>query len=229
MGLPFFPTHSCSDGARPIFLDLYLEYVDDNLGIAPEAETQRFIRQRLETMDKPPVNDPSHPTLTVTLTKRLRLRRFLPHEADLLYRLVGNPEVMRYSLVGPKDRAWCVERLAAILNSYETRGFGFWAVETGQGEVIGWCGLIVRDPESGEVELGYRYHPDHWGKGYGKEAARAALSYAFEQLRLPRVRALVEPANVASWKIAEAIGMTPRGMTEIEGKSVRIYEAEAPA
>lgn len=171
------------------------------------------------------MTSPSDPSLTVTVTERLRLRRFLPNEVDLLHRLVANPEVMRYSLVGPKDRDWCRRRLDAILESYETRGFGFWAVETGDGVTVGWCGLIVRDPESGDIELGYRFHPEFWGKGYGSEAAAAVLQHSFETLELSKVRALIEPANKASRRVAEKIGMTRCGETELEGKRIWIYEA----
>lgn len=166
----------------------------------------------------------------VAETHRLRLRRFRADEQDVLVRIFGNPEVMRFSLAGARDAEWCARRLEAILRDYRRQGFGLWVVElrvfeNGADPVIGYCGL-KRWPDVGgrpEVELGYRFLPSSWGHGYGTEAARAARDLGFETFGLSRLVSLIEAENIGSWKIAEKIGMSHERDVEMEGTPVRVY------
>jgi RimJ/RimL family protein N-acetyltransferase len=59
--------------------------------------------------------------------------------------------------------------------------------------------------------LGYCLHQDVWSMGYGTEAARAQLEFAFQQLGLHRVWAGTDPDNAASARILEKLGMTREG------------------
>ena len=93
-------------------------------------------------------------------TERLVLRRFTEADADDLFDLDGDPEVMRF-LTGGKPTPRDVirnETLPRFLHSYERfTGFGFWAaVEKSTGEFLGW--FAFHPPEDAgpdEVELGY--------------------------------------------------------------------------
>ena len=61
-----------------------------------------------------------------------------------------------------------------------------------------------------DVELGYTLARAAWGRGYATEAARAVLRWAFAGLRLPRVVAVADPANTASLRVLEKLGMRGR-------------------
>jgi ribosomal-protein-alanine N-acetyltransferase len=50
--------------------------------------------------------------------------------------------------------------------------------------------------------------PDYQKQGYATEAARAMISYAFEQLRLNRIIATTTYTNVASQAVMRKVGMT---------------------
>jgi len=65
---------------------------------------------------------------------------------------------------------------------------------------------------SGDTEIGWHFHPDHWGHGYATEAARAVLAYAFDG-GLDRVVAVTAPANSASQRVCLRVGMVHRGQT----------------
>jgi RimJ/RimL family protein N-acetyltransferase len=48
----------------------------------------------------------------------------------------------------------------------------------------------------------------YWSQGLATEAAKSILQYGFEQLKLSHLICLMDPANIASQKVAEKIGMT---------------------
>ena len=60
-------------------------------------------------------------------------------------------------------------------------------------------------------ELGWVFHRAYHGHGYATEAAEALLRYSFEALPLHRVIATCQPQNVASWRVAEKLGLRREG------------------
>jgi ribosomal-protein-alanine N-acetyltransferase len=61
--------------------------------------------------------------------------------------------------------------------------------------------------ETGEIEVGYGMIREFWGRGIGSETARAWLKYGFNTAGLERIVAVADPANRASWRIMEKLGM----------------------
>ena len=59
--------------------------------------------------------------------------------------------------------------------------------------------------------LGYRIHNQYWGHGYGKEATLGLISICFENLKLHRVEAGIEPYNRRSILLARKIGLRKEG------------------
>ena len=116
-------------------------------------------------------------------TDRLALREWRPEDAEALFVLMGDAEVMRYVDIG---RPWeGVERvrewIGRLNESYRTRGFSRWAVvEKASGEAVGSCGFALL-PWSGEIDFGYMFRRDRWGKGYASEITPAVLRHGFER------------------------------------------------
>ena len=73
------------------------------------------------------------------------------------------------------------------------------------GRLPSFGGTPLRTPEVG---LFWALFPDHWGKGYATEAARAMASYAFDQLELARIVATTEHDNLRSIAVMRRLGMT---------------------
>ncbi len=73
------------------------------------------------------------------------------------------------------------------------------------GRLASFGGQPHRTPEVG---LFWALFPRHWGKGYATEAARAMVSYAFEELELARVVATTENDNLRSIAVMRRLGMT---------------------
>lgn len=146
----------------------------------------------------------------IATTNRLTLRHFHILDAEPMYQIFGNPDVMRFG-DGIQTKEWVQGWLRTCLERYyQIWGFGPYAVvEKQNSNVIGYCGLFLFPDIHGkpEVEIGYRLARSTWGQGYATEAARAVREYAFHTLGLKRLIAIIDPANLASLRVAEKIGM----------------------
>jgi ribosomal-protein-alanine N-acetyltransferase len=141
-------------------------------------------------------------------TPRLTLRPLKRDDLDAFASMNADADVMQYIGDGkPQTRAQTEMRLNAILDHWEQHGFGLCAaIGKASGAFVGFCGLQFLDNTS-EVEVGYRLAKRFWGMGFGSEAANSTLRYAFEELDLDRIVAVVQPGNVASLRVLEKIGL----------------------
>ena len=164
-------------------------------------------------------------------TPRLVLRRLVPEDAADLYRIYGDPETMKFMGAAPAS----VEEergniLSHIANHYDLHGVGLWAtVLKGRGEMVGRCGLmrkLIGGAE--EVEVAYLLGRRYWGRGLATEAVGAILRLGFEGYGFRRIVAAVDPANVASIRVAEKAGMSyEREVTYGNYGEVSLYASEA--
>ena len=152
-------------------------------------------------------------------TERLALRRFTAADLEPLLGVFGDPEVMRY--VGAERRPLRRSQVSALMSrsgaDWSEHGFGLLAiVERDSGRLSGEAGL--QHLEAGpDIELGYTLARAAWGGGYATEAARAVLRWGFAGLHLHRIVAVADPANAASLRVLDKLGMTRRGRRECYG------------
>lgn len=148
-------------------------------------------------------------------------------DADAFYRLNSHPDVMRYTGEPPLASAAAAREAIEQYRDWEDPGYGRWAcVLRGEGTMVGFCGL-KRLPERGETDIGYRFHPDYWGRGLATEAARASLRYGFEVLGLETIVALVLPGNAASIRVLEKLAMVRADDVIYFGESVQRWVASS--
>ena len=162
-------------------------------------------------------------------TPRLILRRFTEADAQLIYRLNSDQQVIKYihepTLLSEEQAREIIVRI--ILPQYE-HNLGRWAVHTKAGnEFIGWCGLKFL-AESNEVDIGYRFHPFAWGKGYATEAAQNTLDYGFNQLNLNEIIGRAHAENAGSIKVLQKIGMHFVKDTIEDDCPVKVFSAVKP-
>ena len=58
-----------------------------------------------------------------------------------------------------------------------------------------------------EIEIGYGFMPDYWGRGLATEVAHALVAMGRDQLHLPSVVAITTPANLASQHVMQKAGL----------------------
>ena len=165
-------------------------------------------------------------------TERLALREWRPEDAGALFELMGDAEVMRYVDVGRpwEDVGRVREWIGRLNESYRTRGFSRWAVvERDGGLAVGSCGF-ARLPWSGEIDFGYMFRRDRWGRGYASEITPAVLRLGFERFGFDEVVASIAPENAASRRVLEKLGFAYRGNEVMQGEDEEseIYVAANP-
>jgi RimJ/RimL family protein N-acetyltransferase len=164
-------------------------------------------------------------------TERLSLRRFTPNDLDALAAIFAKPEVWWF----PMRRGLTRDETETMLHSrfiepWETLGYAHWAViRKEDAMLLGYCGLAIPNflPEVlPAVEVGYRFDPLAWNRGYATEASAAALSYGFNELGLDRIIAIYDIENEASGRVMQRLGMRVERETihPGDGSKLRVYE-----
>ena len=143
-------------------------------------------------------------------TDRLLLRYAVQADADQLYELNSDPEVMRYLTAKPTSRAAIeTEVLPRFLVGPDGAEPRAWiAVERASGAFLG--GFALETPADGpadEAELGYRLRPASWGKGFATEGARALVAKGFGELGLNRIWGETMAVNLGSRRVMEKAGL----------------------
>jgi RimJ/RimL family protein N-acetyltransferase len=142
-------------------------------------------------------------------TERLILREMTADDVDDLALILSDPETMRY-YPQPLDRRGVEEWIERNLERYERYGYGKWAVILkSERKLVGDCGLVVQEVDGvEELEVGYLFNQNYWGRGLATEAARGCMEYAFDQLGRRRIISMIRPENLPSRRVAERNGLT---------------------
>ncbi|MFJ3958772.1 GNAT family N-acetyltransferase [Arthrobacter sp. NPDC090010] len=154
-------------------------------------------------------------------TERLLLRPVVAADEACIAALRSSEEVTRYLSHGPLDHDSVRERLARVIESARASTVTVfqhsWVIERRDGgEMIGegnvWTSRNPPEPgrlEPGQAMLGYVLSPAHHRKGYGREAARALVSWLFTERDIQTVFAAVFAPNLASQALLAGLGFAP--------------------
>ena len=144
-------------------------------------------------------------------TERLLLRPWEERDRAPYHAIKSDPLVM--ATLGPvQTRAESDATLDRWNGRHAAWGHSLWALERrADGMLLGYCGLVyppAGTPVAGEREIGWGLGAQHWLLGYAREAAAAALDWAWAHTDSTRVVAITTPGNTASWGLMERLGMT---------------------
>lgn len=171
-------------------------------------------------------------------TSRLVIRSFVKDDIPSYHQIVSDPRVTRLlRSSSPHSLEEAAQYIEATMKEEAPTGIGRYAVEDKHsGKLIGFCGFAQFEED---IDFGWRYGYEHWGKGYGTEAALAVLDFGLNKLGLTSIVAGTAVENVASLRIIEKLGFKTRVYLEFQGRRVVKYyqkkkvpshtEEEAPA
>lgn len=139
-------------------------------------------------------------------TERLDFRLWTADDVELAMALWGDPDVARL-VGGPFSREQVRQRLSREISCQESDGVQYWPIFLRTtGEHVGCCGLAPFTPDERIYEIGFYLRKEHWGRGYGEEAARAVIGFAFGTLAARGLLAGHHPENEASRRLLAKLG-----------------------
>ncbi|KIJ15504.1 hypothetical protein PAXINDRAFT_76958 [Paxillus involutus ATCC 200175] len=143
-------------------------------------------------------------------TERLHLWGFNDSNLDDLFALHNDAQVQRAETFGPvvprppkyKDFLKSLAEDSALWFTVRLRG---------SGDFVGHCNIRIHEPKNRDGEFSISLSPRFWGKGYGTEATRFTVGYAFSALGLQRLSLSVLEGNAAARGLCSKIGFREEG------------------
>jgi RimJ/RimL family protein N-acetyltransferase len=147
-------------------------------------------------------------------TERLVLREFVHDDWPDVLAYQSDPLYLRYYEWTGRSVEEVQEFVGMFLAHQQTQPrikFQLAVTLKSDNRLIGNCGIRMKSAFAHEADIGYELAPQHWGKGYATEAARAVVHFGFTELHLHRVSSWCVADNVGSARVLEKLGMRLEG------------------
>ncbi|HJY63315.1 MAG TPA: GNAT family N-acetyltransferase [Ignavibacteria bacterium] len=142
-------------------------------------------------------------------TERLKARKLTADDFEILYKFYINEDVCR-TLGGVKTADWVKNYIAKNIEHWELFGYGTWIFYSKSGNKFAGRGAIRHLYIDGkdEIEVGYAFLPEYWGKGYATEIVKEIVNIAFNVYQLTEIIAVTLHDNLASRRVMEKAGLS---------------------
>ncbi len=147
-------------------------------------------------------------------TARLILREFVEDDWPAVLAYQRDPRYLPYyewTDRTPGDVQRFVQMFLDQQEEHPRHKFQFAVVLKDKQRLIGNCGIRKASADAHEADIGYELAPDHWGRGYATEAARAIVAFGFTELHLHRISAWCIADNTGSVHVLEKAGLGLEG------------------
>ena len=154
---------------------------------------------------------------------RLGFRLIEDSDFEDLMKLDMDPEVRAHFPEGGLTPEQIKERISKNRACYRKHGFADFAVfDLRSGEFAGRAGFGLI--EGGEIEVGYVFLKDYWGRGLAQESLRTLLAWAQRNLDVPRIVAYAPMQHSASFNVMQKSGMRYFKTDIMRGVECDFYE-----
>jgi len=163
-------------------------------------------------------------------TDRLLIRKWqLPRDLDDAFAVYGDLETMHFIPCGALTREQTERLIARMIERDEQQGYGIWPVVHKEDQrVIGECGVTQIPGHEPDIEIAWIYNKEYHGRGYATEAARAVMDFAFSELKVAKLYALIDRFNAPSIALANRLGMRYDRVIRAYKRDLMRYEAIQP-
>lgn len=162
-------------------------------------------------------------------TERLVLRRYVPEDAEAMFRnWVNDAEVTRYLTWQPHGSIDVTRKiLLSDISKYEELTHYQWAVVPKLlDEPIGGVNVVRVDELCNSCEVAYRIGKAWWNQGFASEALTAVIQFLFGQVGANRIAAVYDTRNPKSGAVMRKCGMRHEGTLRQSGYNNQgIYDA----
>ncbi|MER5377607.1 GNAT family protein [Streptomyces sp. NPDC002553] len=152
-------------------------------------------------------------TVKPTLTgEKTVLRPFTEADAETMWEIIGDPEVVRFTFPASGDltldrvRSWYATRSA------QPDRLDLAVTDRASGRLVGEVVLHDWDPDARACTFRTLIGPEGRGRGLGTEATRLIVGHAFERLGLHRVQLELYGDNARARRVYEKVGFTVEGV-----------------
>ena|SRR5579862_3426620 len=146
-------------------------------------------------------------------TERLILRQIELSDAGSVFVTFSDEAVMEFYGENPHRSVEESSELIRRQHEWYARREGIrWGItRKGENSVIGSCGFFKFDEEFQRAELGYELARASWRQGIMSEALRAIIAFAFTEMGLSRIEAVVDDTNEPSKALLRSLGFSHEG------------------
>ena len=143
-------------------------------------------------------------------SERLGFREWKRSDIKKLARVNSNAKVMEF-FPSIQDLQQTEELVLRMQKMFSERGYCYFPVERLEDRCfIGFIGIAYADFESEVtpcIDIGWRLDEQYWKKGYATEGAKRCLSFALEDLKIQKIKAIAPKVNLKSIQVMKKIGM----------------------
>ncbi|MGW2488692.1 GNAT family N-acetyltransferase [Streptomyces sp. NPDC001606] len=144
--------------------------------------------------------------------ERTVLRPFTADDADAMWEIIGDPEVLRFTYEPSTELTLDMVRSWYATRSAQPDRLDLAVTDAATGELLGEVVLHEVDPHSRNCTFRTLLGPRGRGRGVGTEATRLIVGHAFEQLGLHRVQLEVYAHNTRARRVYEKVGFVTEGV-----------------
>lgn len=172
---------------------------------------------------------PSNPTLYTSRFTLIPIRDTADSNRHLI-EMMKDARVQKYIHGQAYEDSEITPTLERFHRINQVNGLGLWLIMNSDNQCAGMCILkpLPTEQKAGHIETGYWLKPDFWGNGIAAEVASKMVDYAFNQLQLTAVTAVVDERNTASIKSLERAGLTHRGTISAYERELPFYKIDNP-
>lgn len=168
-------------------------------------------------------------------TERLRLRGRTLDDFPFIRDMWADPVTTKFIGGSPLTEEASWTKFLRMLGHWPALGFGYWIVEEREsGRVVGETGFAdfkreIEPSLNGQLEMGWAFAPSFHGRGYAREATRAAVAWGDARFPDKKMSCIISSGNAPSIRVAEKLGFTLGVKTKYHGDDTLVMYREPGA